>query len=149
MRRWGAGALGRWGMLLAAAGCGGGAQTPARVEVRDPFVFEAASGGTAAGYAVIVNGTSAPDVLDSVTTPVAGSVSTHDTRQEGGLVVMVPMERPEIAAHDSLVFRPGGAHLMLEGLNTDLKDGDRLVLTFWFYRTGPLPVDAMVRPYGS
>lgn len=134
------------GLLLA---CGGGTAVPSKVVVRDAFVFEAPVGGTAAGYAVIMNGTDAPEILDSITATVARSVMAHDTRQVGGLVTMVPMERPEIAAHDSLVFRPGAAHLMLEDLNTNLKDGERLVLTFWFYRTGPLPVDAMVRPYGS
>lgn len=134
------------GLLMA---CAGGNAVPAKVVVRDAFAFEAPSGGTAAGYAVVVNGTDSTDVLDSVTTPAARSATAHGTRQENGLVVMVPLEAPAIAAHDSLVFRPGGSHLMLEGLTADLKDGERLVLVFWFHRAGRLPVDAMVRPYGS
>ncbi len=117
--------------------------------VRDAFVFEAAAGGTAAGYAVIVNGTDSADVLDSVTTPAAHTTTAHGTREMNGLVSMVPLDAPTIAAHDSLVFRPGASHLMLEGLVGDLKDGERLVLTFWFHRAGRIPVDAMVRPYGS
>lgn len=117
--------------------------------MREAFAFEAPAGGTAAAYAVILNGTESGDILDSVTTIVARTVTAHDTRESNGLVTMVPMERPEIAAHDSLVFRPGGAHLMLEDLNAHLKDGERLVLTFWFYRIGRIDVDAMVRPYGS
>lgn len=117
--------------------------------MREAFVFEAAAGGTAAGYAVIRNGTDTLDRLDSVTTTAARSVTAHDTRQVNGLVTMVPMERPAIEAHDSLVFQPGGAHLMLEELTGDLKDGDRLALIFWFSRAGRIPVDAMVRAYGS
>ena len=149
MRRWGAGALGRWGVLLVAAGCGGSTQAPGRVVVRDAFAFEAPSGGTAAGYAVIMNDTDSADVLDSVTTPSARTATAHGTKQENGLVSMVPLDAPTIAAHDSLVFRPGGAHLMLEDLFGDLKDGERLVLVFWFHRAGRTAVDAMVRPYGS
>ena len=122
---------------------------PTKLVVRDAFAFEAARGGTAAGYAVIWNGTDSTETLDSVTTTVATTTSAHGTRQEGGLVTMVPLERPAIPAHDSLAFRPGGSHLMLEGLTTDLKDGERLVLVFWFQRAGRIPVDAMVRAYGS
>ena len=122
---------------------------PAKVMVRDAFVFEAAAGGTAAGYAAIQNGTDSAEVLDSVTSTAARTVTAHDTRQANGLVTMVPMERPAIAAHDSLVFRPGSAHLMLEDLSGNLVAGDRLVLTFWFHRAGRIPVDAMVRAYGS
>ena len=149
MKRWGAAALGRWGVFLVAAGCGGSTQAPGRVVVREAFVFEAPVGGTAAGYAAIVNGTDRADVLDSVTTPAARITTAHGTRQVNGLVSMVPLDHPAIAAHDSLVFQPGGSHLMLEGLTADLKDGERLVLVFWFHRAGRLPVDAMVRPYGS
>ena len=130
-------------------GCGGATRTPARVVVRDAFAVEAPSGGTAAGYAVIVNGTDSADVLDSISTPAARTATAHGTRQENGLVSMVPLEAPVIAAHDSLVFQPGGSHLMLEGLTGDLKDGERLVLVFWFRRAGRIAVDAMVRPYGS
>jgi copper(I)-binding protein len=119
------------------------------VTVRDAFVFEAAAGGTAAGYALIRNGTDSAEVLDSVTSAAAATVTAHDTRQVNGLVTMVPMDRPAIEAHDSLRFQPGSAHLMLEGLTTDLKDGERLVIVFWFHHAGRIPVDAMVRAYGS
>ena len=151
MRRTGARAHGRTaipllGLLLA---CSGGTAIPPKVVVRDAFAFEAPSGGTAAGYAVIVNGTDSADVLDSISTPSARSATAHGTKQENGLVSMVPLEAPVIAAHDSLVFQPGGSHLMLEDLLGDLKDGERLVLVFWFHRAGRIAVDAMVRPYGS
>lgn len=149
MRHWGPEALGRWGVFFVVAGCAGRAPAPGRMVVRDAFVFEAASGGTAAGYAVIMNGTDSADVLDSITSEAAPSVTAHDTRQVNGLVTMVPMEQPAIAAHDSLVFQPGSAHLMFEGVTRELKAGDQIMLTLWFHRGGPMSVDAPVRPYGS
>ncbi|HTK56383.1 MAG TPA: copper chaperone PCu(A)C [Gemmatimonadales bacterium] len=151
MRRRGAETSSRRVLLVLAAvlGCTAPAAAPGRVVVRDAFAFEAPSGGTAAGYAVIVNGTDSADVLDSVSTPSARSATAHGTKQENGLVSMVPLNAPVIAAHDSLLFQPGGSHLMLEDLLGDLKDGERLVLVFWFHRAGRIAVDAMVRPYGS
>jgi hypothetical protein len=96
-----------------------------------------------------MNGTDSTDVLDSITTPAAQVTSAHGTREVNGLVSMFPLDRPMIPARDSLVFQPGGSHLMLEGLAGDLKDGERLELVFWFHRAGRMAVDAMVRPYGS
>jgi copper(I)-binding protein len=119
------------------------------VEVRDVRAFEASRGGTGAFYATIVNATDSADQIDSLTSPASPVVSAHDSREVNGLVTMVPLEHPAIPAHDSLVFAPGGAHLMLEGLTRDLKSGDSLQVTLWLRRSGPRTVTAVVRPYGS
>ena len=119
------------------------------VQVRDARAFEALQGGTGALYATIVNPTDSAEVLDSVTSPASPLISAHESRETNGIVTMVPLEHPRIAARDSLVFTPGAAHLMLEDLPHDLKSGESVVATFWLHRTGPIQVTAVVRPYGS
>jgi copper(I)-binding protein len=145
------GPVGRWAWGpvltgLAVVGCGGEALAP-EVVVRDAYAFEAKEGGTAAAYAVIVNGTDSTETLDSIVS-MAGFVSMHTQTESNGMVSMVSIERPTIPAHDSLVFAPGVRHLMLEGYLHDLVPGDSIDLTFWFARRGDVRTIAVVRPYG-
>ncbi|HET7040396.1 MAG TPA: copper chaperone PCu(A)C, partial [Gemmatimonadales bacterium] len=117
-------------VALVCSACAGGQ----RVEVREARAFEALRGGTGALYATIVNPTDSAERLDSVTSAASPHITAHDTREENGMVAMVPMDRPTIPPHDSLVFTPGAAHLMLEDLPHDLKVGDTLSVTFWLQR---------------
>jgi copper(I)-binding protein len=135
-------------LLLVLAACSGAPGIPAEVAVQGPYAFEATQGGTAALYAVIVNGTDSAETLDSVVSQ-AGFVSLHTQAEANGMITMVPVERPTIPAHDSLVFAPGVRHLMLEGYLRDLVPGDSVDLTFWFARRGDVRTVAVVRPYGS
>lgn len=140
----------RWAVIaVAVAACAPPAQSQGRFEVRDPFAFEAALGGTAAAYGTFVNGRDSALVVDSITSSASPAVSAHGTREENGLVSMVPMEHLVIPAHDSVVFRPGASHLMLEGLRRDLKADDRTDLTIWFAGERPVTFGVTVRPYGS
>ena len=117
--------------------------------LRDARAFEAKHGSTAAAYFTLVNHSDSADVLDSVTTRVARFASLHGQKTENGFVTMTPIDRPTIAAHDSLVLQPGGAHLMLESVDRDLTAGHQLPLTLWLHRAGRIEASAIVRPYGS
>jgi copper(I)-binding protein len=151
-RRTGARADGRTvALVLMLAACGG-KETPVVVKdlvIRDAFAFEAKEGGTAAAYAVIVNGREAADVLDSVTSSAARFTSAHAQSESNGFVTMTPLERPTVATGDSLLFQPGGNHLMLEGVKRTLVAGDTLTITYWFMNAGPRAVLTTVRAYGS
>ena len=151
-RRTGARADGRTIVaVLLLAGCAGKEAVPPVKElvVRDAYAFEMKEGGTAAAYAVIVNGQERADVLDSVTSSTARSTSAHAQTMSNGLVTMTPLERPAVAAGDSLVLQPGGNHLMLEGVSRTLVPGDTLTITYWFLHAGPRAVLTTVRAYGS
>lgn len=117
--------------------------------VRDAYAFEAKAGGVAAAYAVIVNGRDSATVLDSITSNAAATTTAHGSTVANGLVTMTPLERPAIAPGDSLVFQPGGNHLMLEGLARALVPGDTLTITYWFQPGIRVPVLTTVRAYGS
>lgn len=150
MSAWAHGRIGAWGLLGVAIGsCGTVPVTPMGVVVRDARAFEAKSGSTAAAYFTLVNHSDSADVLDSVTTRVARFASLHEQKTENGFVTMTPIDRPTIAAHDSLVLQPGGAHLMLESVDRDLTAGHQLPLTLWLHRAGRIDATATVNPYGS
>ena len=136
-------------LFVVAIGCARPSAPPNEVTVRGARAFEARVGATAAAYATIINGTDSADVLDSVTTRVARFTSLHAQREQGGFVTMTPLARPTIPPHDSLVLRPGGDHLMLEGVDRTLAAGDEVPLVFWFHHAGRIEVVANVSAYGS
>ncbi len=46
---------------------------------------------------------------------------------------------------ETLAFGPGGAHLMLSGLKTPLREGDRFDLTLQFEAAGEVTIEVPVR----
>lgn len=88
----------------------------------------------------------------AVTTPAARSAQIHETRVQDGRASMGPVEALTLPAGRSVELRPGGYHVMLEGLARPLAEGDHVPLTFTIEGKGGkrsrLEVDAAVRPLG-
>lgn len=129
--------------------CAPPVETPARQWYLQAYAFEAPAGEVAAAYLTITNQTADTMVLDSVTSDAAPRVSAHTQRTDGGLVTMVPVERIAVAPNDSFVQRPGGDHLMFEGVTRPLVADDTIALTLWFRGRPSATLGAIVRPYGS
>lgn len=132
-------------LLLVLTACGG----PARPGVRagdllltDGFAFAPLDSAVGAAYVTIHNAGTLPDTLLDLSSPIAEGVMAH-----GG--DMAGMGPAVVGAHDSLVFTPGGAHLMLMNLSALPKAGDSLALTLRFARAGTVAVHLPVRPYGA
>jgi len=88
----------------------------------------------------------------SVTTPAARSAQIHESRMDNGRASMRHVESLELPAGRSVELRPGGYHVMLEGLAKPLAEGDHVPLTFTIEGKGgkrsSVEVDAAVRPLG-
>ncbi|WP_448566785.1 copper chaperone PCu(A)C [Thermus sp.] len=89
-----------------------------------------------AAYLTLANRGKTPLRLVGAETPVAKRVSLHRDYQEhrGGHAVlgMRPLPYVEIPPGGRVAFRPGGYHLMLEGLKRPLKAGEKVELTLLF-----------------
>jgi copper(I)-binding protein len=103
------------------------------------------SGTTSAAYFVIVNQGSEADVLIGATSGVAGKAELHETRIVGDVAEMVPVPRVDVPARGRIEFKPGGYHVMLEGLTQDLKVGETLKLTLQFAKSGAITLDVPIR----
>jgi hypothetical protein len=57
---------------------------------------------------------------------------------------MAPVERIDIANDQDVEFAPGGYHVMLIGLTSELKSGDHLTLVLHFENSGDLLMDVTV-----
>jgi hypothetical protein len=93
-------------------------------------------------------GSSAERVVGAVS-PVAGRVEMHVTSREGDVMKMRQVDSLEIPAGGTFELKPGGAHLMLMGLEQPLKQGDKVPLTLKLERSGEVSVELTVEALGA
>ncbi len=124
------------------AGCSSGGPTAADPWVRLPV---AGSDQTAA-YMTITNPGSSPDALLSASSPAASSVELHQSMTDAsGMTSMTPVERLEVPAGGTVELKPGGYHLMMMGLQSQLSSGSKVDIELVFEKAGKVKVTAEVR----
>jgi periplasmic copper chaperone A len=107
-----------------------------------PSIGDATNGSA---YMTLSNGGDVPDRLVAVKTDAADSVMLHESRMEGEVMKMVPLENGvEVPAHGSAELKPLGMHVMLMGLRQPLKAGDTFPLTLVFEKHGEVPIKVNV-----
>jgi copper(I)-binding protein len=100
-------------------------------------------------YMTIINTGKTADTLTGARTAVAGEVQIHQTRRDGGVMRMVPLDRLPIPAGGRAVLEPGGIHLMLMGLKAPLDLGDTFDITLLFEKAGAVTADVYIEAMGS
>lgn len=148
---------------LALGACG--APTGSPISVKDPWARPVAlmaeptpaaesgsmggmameGGPVSAAYMTIANG-GAADRLLRAEGDVAASIELHTMANNNGVMEMRPVEGGiEVPAGGELVLKPGSYHIMLIGVQRELKVGDTVSLTLQFEKAGAVKVDAQVR----
>ncbi|HWX48214.1 MAG TPA: copper chaperone PCu(A)C [Roseomonas sp.] len=101
--------------------------------------------GTAVAYLRVRNIGAAPVQLLGATTPVAARVEIHESVVEDGVARMRPHpEGVPVAPGGEVAFEPGGLHLMLLDLHSDLKAKEVFPLTLRFTHGTALEVAVIV-----
>lgn len=100
-----------------------------------------------AAYMTIANQTGEDDVLKAASTPRAKRVELHITQMtDEGVMKMRPVKDGlPVPAGGTALLKPGGAHVMLMGLDEALVDGGELPLTLEFEKSGPVELSVPVR----
>lgn len=98
---------------------------------------------TAVYFEVKNNGNKA-DKLIGYSSTVAGRTELHETRMDGAMARMRPVQSVTIPASGSIKAEPGGLHLMLLDLKQTLAVGQRVPITLKFERAGDVRVEAVV-----
>jgi copper(I)-binding protein len=130
---------------LALAACGGsGGTASGGITVSDAWALPSPMMERAgAAYMVLRNNGAAEDKLLSVESDVAKTIELHETKESSGMMAMSPV--PTFgAANGKTELKPGGLHVMLIGLNRELKAGDKVQLALNFEKAGKIPVTAEV-----
>ena len=103
-------------------------------------------GRMTAAYMTIENAGSDDDVLVGVTSPQAARVEIHETKMtDDGVMKMRPLASGlAVSAGGTASLKPGGAHLMVMGLEGKLAEGGALPLTLEFKNAGTIDVSVPV-----
>lgn len=101
-----------------------------------------------AGYFTVHAG-DAPVTLRGVLSDRALKVEMHESVSANGMMSMKPIDRVDIPAKGTVVFAPGGKHIMLWGLNRQAVDQGKMPLTFLFSNGDRIIVDAVVQKPGA
>jgi hypothetical protein len=115
------------------------------ITVEKPWARPAASKSLPSAAYFTLRNSGPADVLEGVSTPVARA-SAHMTMDHGGMSMMHASPATPIPAGGMVEFKPGGLHVMLEGLKAPLAAGDRVPLTLTFKKAGKVVVDVPVQP---
>ena len=94
---------------------------------------------TTAAYVTVANRGDQPERLMGAACTCAGRVSLHTMSMKDGVMNMA--EQPDgfvIAPGETLVFTPGGNHIMLEDLKTRPQEGQIETLTLFFDKAGTM-----------
>jgi len=130
-------------VLLALAGCGRSEpDQPAQVRLA------AVPGRPAAGYfSLRIEGDKG--ALLSVRSPQARRIEMHETMNRGSMSSMRALARIPVRDGETLVFAPGGRHLMVYDLARTVEAGGGMTLIFTFERGGERRLTATVVPAGG
>lgn len=134
-------------VLAGVMGCGG-AEAGA-LTVVDAYAAEPVTVETGAVYFRVVNPRPTADTLLTATCDIAARALVHEQRAVGGMVHMHAAEAVPVPARGALQLRPGGLHLMLQGLTARPRAGDTIRVTLQFAQAGAIEVRAPVISYAE
>lgn len=121
------------------------AATPAAaadLKLSDAWVrLPAVEGRPAAGY-LMVTGGAKPQTITGASSPSAERAELHESRKVGGLMKMSPIPKLTVARGQSVMFEPGGKHVMLFGLDPKVKPGGTVQLDLKLADGSTASVDA-------
>lgn len=101
--------------------------------------------GMSAAFLRLSNAGPAPVRLVGAESAAAGSVELHGHSHEGGVMRMRAVEGVDLPAGGAVQLEPYGLHLMVFGLKSSPKPGERFPLVLKFADGSRLEVDAAVR----
>jgi copper(I)-binding protein len=103
-------------------------------------------GGNSAIYFIVDNPSAQEDVLLSASSDGAEAVELHLSKMDSeGTMKMQQQDSVPIPAKSKVELKPGGLHIMLIKLKSDLKAGDTISLILKFHHAGEIKLEVPVR----
>ena len=79
-----------------------------------------------AAYGMLMNHSDQTVTLSTVSSEISGSAEMHEVIAEGDQRRMAELKSIDIAPHETLVFEPGGRHIMLLDIAAPLVEGENV-----------------------
>ena len=77
-----------------------------------------------AAYGMLMNHSDQTVTLSTVSSEISGNAAMHEVIAEGDQRRMAELESIDIAPHETLIFEPGGRHIMLLDIAAPLVEGE-------------------------
>jgi len=121
------------------------------LDITQPWARATPKGAsTGAAYLTVSNSGSQTERLSCATSAAAAKCQIHEMAMDNGVMKMRPVEGGlEIKPGQTVTLKPGGYHLMLEGLKAPLKAGDTLQATLAAGGSASVNVDFPVAAIGA
>jgi len=119
-----------------------------QVEIKDAWA-RATPGKAENGAAYLTIQSPVADRLVSVSSPVAKKAGLHTMTMEGSVMKMRPLAGIDLLPNQPVRLKPGGMHIMLEGLNEPLQAGKSFPLTLNLEKAGQKQVEVAVEKAGA
>ena len=100
----------------------------AQTRVEDPWVRATVAGQPSSGAFMRITADTDSTLLN-VTSPVAKDVQIHEMSMTNDVMRMGPVDAVPLPAGKTVALDPDGYHVMLMGLNGQIKEGDQVPLT--------------------
>lgn len=112
------------------------------VTISDAVVrLPAVEGQPAAAYFTLQGGKAA-DRLEAVSSDKAASIEMHEGQMMNGMITMQPLSGVDVPARNTVMFKEGGNHAMIFGLDPSVKPETGLKLHFAFQSGKTIDVQA-------
>ncbi len=116
------------------------------IKVENQFVKEVAPNmKNSAAFMTIKNSGNKSVSLVSATNDASTITELHTHGKKDGMMVMYKVEKIEVPAHGEALLKPMGLHVMLIGLNKQIKEGDSVNLELKFDNGESVKVAAPVK----
>lgn len=128
------------------------AQTPASVEVKDAWVRATVAQQKATGAFMQLTARADRRLVEAKS-PVAGVVEIHEMAMEKDVMRMRQIPALDLPAGTLVELKPGGYHVMMMDLKSQVKEGDVVPMTLVFEakdgQRETLEIKATARPLNS
>lgn len=134
-------------LLLLVVACGQREEQPDLLVAEDAHMMTLPPGQTVGAVYLALSNSSEQDlVLNHIDAPVAGVAEVHRHLYEDGVMRMRQVHHLTVPAKSTLVFEPGGYHIMLMEVADVPPSGDSFAMRLEFSHGEALTVDVEVRP---
>ncbi|WP_321463439.1 copper chaperone PCu(A)C [uncultured Vibrio sp.] len=115
------------------------------IQIDHPWSREAPPNATViAGFFQLKNLSTKDDFLISATTPIAERVEIHQHEMSDGVMKMKKIDNVRISSMKSVMFEPGGYHLMIFNPEPSFRQGERFPMTLEFRNAGKVAIELAV-----
>lgn len=119
-----------WLLMSLVLGASTARAAPPELVISEPWVrLVPQNAATTALFFKLKNGGATDVRVVGAATPAARVAELHEHLHENGMMKMRKVPFIEVKAHGDVSFQPGGLHLMLIGLVSPLKAGDKVTVT--------------------